>query len=111
MFLIGSGFEFEEGRDAERVAELVEVLGIRGYLAPLVESSALRIGVGEDDDAVLKEGLQKLGLELLESQMKLGNFSERIIAVFSDSTMAMEDGSWPMSDVRRWRPKRQGRKS
>ena len=53
--------------DTEGVAELVEALGIKGYLSPEAEGFALRVGVGEDDDAVLKQGLQELGLEGLET--------------------------------------------
>jgi hypothetical protein len=57
----------QEIGDTEGVAELVEALGIKGYLSPEAEGFALRVGVGEDDDAVLKQGLQELGLEGLET--------------------------------------------
>lgn len=57
----------EEGRDAEGIAELVEALGLGGYLAPLTEGIAGGVSVGEDDDLVVDQGGQEVGLEGLEA--------------------------------------------
>ena len=57
----------EERRDAEGIAELVEVLGFGGYLAPLTEGVAGGVSVGEDDDLVVDQGGQEVGLERLEA--------------------------------------------
>ena len=53
MFLVVSGMGLEEGRDAERVAELVEALSLVGYLTPETEGISSGVGVGEDDDLVI----------------------------------------------------------
>ena len=44
---------FEEGRDAERIAELIEALSLGGYLAPLTEGIASGVGIGENDNFVV----------------------------------------------------------
>ncbi len=65
--MVEGGAGLEEGRDAEGIAELVEALGLGGYLAPLTEGIAGGVGVGEDDDLVVDQGGQEVGLEGLEA--------------------------------------------
>jgi hypothetical protein len=43
----------EEGRDTERIAELIEALGLDGYLAPLTVGVTSGIGVRENNDLVI----------------------------------------------------------
>ena len=57
----------EETGDAERVVELIEALGLGGYLAPLTESIAGGVGVRENDDLVIDQGRQEFCLECLEA--------------------------------------------
>ena len=67
FLLFRCGVLLQEGRDAEGIAELVEALGVEGYLGPLAEGFALWVGVGEDNDSVLKQGFQKFWFEHLEA--------------------------------------------
>ena len=53
LFLIGCGMILEEMGDAERIAELIEAVGLEGYLSPGLEGFTSLIGVGEDDDLVV----------------------------------------------------------
>ena len=52
-FLVGRSMVLEEGRDAERIAELIETLGFECYLAPETEGISSGVGIGEDDDLVV----------------------------------------------------------
>ena len=67
LFLIGCGMILEEMGDAERIAELIEAVGLEGYLSPSLEGFASLIGVGEDDDLVVDEGCQQLWFEHLKT--------------------------------------------
>ena len=57
----------EETGDTERVVELIEALGLGGYLAPLTVGVTSGIGVREDDDLVIDQGRQEFCLECLET--------------------------------------------
>ena len=67
LFLVDGGVGLEEGRDSERVAELIEALGLCGYLAPLTEGFALWVRIGEDYNSVLQQRFQEVWLESLET--------------------------------------------
>jgi hypothetical protein len=67
LLLVGSGMEFQEIGDAEKVAELVEALGVERYLRPLTEGFTSIVGVGEDHYFVIDQGGEEFGLEHLEA--------------------------------------------
>jgi hypothetical protein len=67
LFLIGCGMILEEMGDAERIAELIEAVGLEGYLSPGLEGFTSLIGVGEDHDLVVYQGGQQFVLEHLEA--------------------------------------------
>ena len=58
LFLLRCGMEFEDGRDAERIAEMILFSGILTNGRPPTEGIALKVGVGEDDDLVGSERLK-----------------------------------------------------
>ena len=62
--------EFEDGRDAERIAEMILFSGILTNGRPPAEGIALRVGVGEDDDLVGSERLKHRCVKHLETSAR-----------------------------------------
>ena len=70
LFLIGCGMILEEMGDAERIAELIEAVGLEGYLSPSLEGFAGGVGVREHHHLVVDEGCQQLWFEHLKTSAR-----------------------------------------
>ena len=58
LLLLWRGMDFEDGTDADRVLEGIELGGLLYDFLPCFEGSASLISVGEDEDLVVYQGCQ-----------------------------------------------------
>ena len=67
LFLVGRGMVLQEAGDAEGMPEGIALRGLLDDGEPLTVGVASEVGVGEDDNLVVDERGEELGLEHLKA--------------------------------------------